>query len=97
MGEIDRRVDPNLDTDMRDLARLFIVEARDEARQHHAEAASIVGVLGGDGRKYIRERARAALSIVSELYSPPRVSAMAARMPRYGIEPGLALDLTVSD
>ena len=95
MGEHQR--DPDLDTDMRDLARIFIVEARDEARQHHAEAASIIALLGGDGRKYIRERARAARAIVSELYSPPRVSAMAGKMPSYGIEPGLALDLTVSD
>ena len=36
-------------------------------------------------------------AIVSEIYSAPRVTALARRRRKYGIEPGVALDLTSSD
>ena len=56
-----------------------------------------IQALGGDGQAYKRERARAAKAIVAEVYSPPRVTAAARRLPRYGLEPGLALDIAVDD
>ena len=34
---------------------------------------------------------------VAEIFSPPRVTAAASRYPRFGIAPGLALDLTTTD
>ena len=38
-----------------------------------------------------------ARNIVSEIYSPPRVTDAARRNPSLGIRPGFALDLTTSD
>ena len=53
--------------------------------------------LGGDARKFQRERARTARAIVSELYSPPRVTELIRRMLKYGLTAGFALDLTTTD
>ena len=36
-------------------------------------------------------------AVVSDIYSPPRVSAVAKLCPSYGILPGFALDLTTTD
>ena len=58
---------------------------------------SIVKSLGGNSSKYRRERSRAVGVVVSEIYSPPRVSAVAKLCPSYGILPGFALDLTTND
>ena len=57
----------------------------------------IVGTLGGNVIKYRRERGRALRAVLSEIYSPPRVTAMAKVCPLYGILPGFALDLTTTD
>ena len=34
---------------------------------------------------------------MADIYSPPRVTAAARRLPKYGPEPGLALDITIGD
>ena len=58
---------------------------------------SIVGSLGGNTSKCRRERGKASRAIVSEIYSPPRVSAVAKLCPSFGILPGFASDLTTHD
>ena len=58
---------------------------------------STIEALGGDSRSFRRERARNARSIIAEIYSPPRVTAAARRLRKYGLTPGLALDITVDD
>ena len=40
---------------------------------------------------------RAIRSIISEIYSPRRLSAVAKMCPSFGIIPGFALDLTTGD
>jgi len=70
---------------------------RDEARELDAEIMQIIGSLGGNGSKYRRERGRAMNAVLSEIYSPPRVSAVAKLCPSFGILPGFALDLTTHD
>ena len=57
----------------------------------------IVRSLGGHGGAYKRERSSALGAVVSELYSPPLVSAAARLMPQYQCIPGFALDLTTTD
>ena len=69
----------------------------DEVRRDDAEIMSLIRCLGGDGPKYRRERNKAMKAIVSEIYSPPRVTAIAKMCPSYGILPGFALDLTTHD
>ena len=56
-----------------------------------------VETLGGNASKYQRERERALRAVLTELYSPPRVSAMAKMCPSYGILLGFASDLTTTD
>ena len=61
------------------------------------EVMMIMAVLGADPKSYRREKKQAVRRIVSELYSPPRVTAMLRRMTDHGLIPGLALDLTTND
>lgn len=93
----DEQIDKAHDLDLRDIARLYDVVERSDARESHSYVLSLISSLGGDSRRYHRVRARAARAIVSEVYSPPRVSDLARRMPRYGLAPGFALDLTTTD
>ena len=85
------------DTDVRDIGRLFDVADREAGRERVERISVRIHVLGCDGIGYRREKARAARKIISEIYSAPRVTAAAQRLPRYGLEAGLALDLTTDD
>ena len=53
--------------------------------------------LGSTGNSYRREARKAFRGMVSEIYSPPRVTAELRRRPRRHLLPGFALDLTVID
>ncbi len=53
--------------------------------------------LGSTGNSYRRETRQAFRGLVSEIYSPPRVTAELRRRPRRHLLPGFALDLTVLD
>ena len=68
-----------------------------QADEVNNEIMQIVGTLGGNVIKHRRERGRALRAVLSEIDSPPRVSAMAKMCPSYGILPGFALDLTTTD
>ena len=57
----------------------------------------MVNQMDGCNKAYARERRSAFNRIVSEIYSPPRVSALAKALPGYGLQPGFALDLTTQD
>ena len=61
------------------------------------EMLNIVHELGGDGRRYRRERGAAAGRMVAEVYSRPRVTAAAAMMPDLEVVPGFALDVSGCD
>ena len=54
----------------------------------------VIRSLGGNGHKYRRDRKRALRHVVSEIYSPPRVTAAAKLLPELRILTGFALDLT---
>ncbi len=60
----------------------------------HVQLLSCLGVQGG---AYRRENRRAYNRIVSEIYSPPRVTRMVSCMPSLKLLPGYALDITVDD
>ena len=70
----------------------FLMQDREEAVRTHKDI-----VLGGSFSKYRRERRTQARAILSEIYLAPRVTEMVWRQKKYGIEPGLALDLTTTD
>ena len=85
------------DCDLREMCKFLDQAAAAEVRQVDEEILSIVHSLGGNTGKYRRERGRALRHVISEIYSPPRVSAVAKLCPSFGILPGFALDLTVAD
>ena len=65
------------DSDMRDLARLFDVHDRPQGVANIECLIAAIDLVGGDGRAYRREHAKAARAIIAEVYSPPRVTAAA--------------------
>ena len=74
-------------------------------RQHASQVFSseekacfqLLGMLGGDTRKYQREKKQAFRRIVSEVYSPPRVTQLLRTMGNRDLLPGLAFDITCND
>ena len=85
------------DISMRELMKLWDAGMTREAKELDGEIMSIVGSLGGSTAKYKRERGKAIRVMISEIYSPPRVSSIAKLCPSFGVLPGFALDLTTHD
>lgn len=85
------------DLDVRDIGRLYEVAERELGRQRSERISVLIHTLGGDGKAYRREKAKTARKVISEIYSAPRITAAAQRLPHYGLTAGLALDLTVND
>ena len=85
------------DFDFRDFVEKIGHDVGRRVEETHAPILQIIDSLGGATRKYRRERDRALGAVLSELYSLPRVNAMAKMCPSYGILPGFALDLTTQD
>ena len=61
------------------------------------ETLMLINAIGIDAKSYRRERNRAFRRIVSEIYSPPRVTRVLSSMPGHGCSPGFALDITCTD
>ena len=68
-----------------------------EPEPHDVAAELLLMQLGSTGRSYKRETQQAFGKLVSEIYSPPRITAELRRRPRRRLLPGFALDLTVMD
>ncbi len=62
-----------------------------------AECMMLIGAIGSDVKSYKREHNKAFRRIVSEVYSPPRVTRTLSAMPRHGLSPGFAFDITCID
>ena len=71
--------------------------AVDEDETPCAEILEIVEAVGGSAKKYRREYRSRMRAVVSEVYSPPRVTACAKLLPGWGIAPGFAFDVTTTD
>ena len=72
-------------------------DVRTEIAEDEREIIAVIRSLGGDGRRYRRERQRAVNKVVSEIYSPPRVAAAIRLLPELRLIPGFSLDLTTAD
>ena len=86
-----------VETQEDDLKELFNVMTRDavaQVKEHDSEILSVIKVLGGNVGQYKRERKAAMRAVVSEIYSPPRVTAAAKLLPELKLIPGFALGLT---
>ena len=73
------------------------MEDGEEAAQTQKEIAAVINLIGGSRRKFRRERQTQTRAIISEIYVAPRVTAMARRRRKYGIEPVVSLDLMTCD
>ena len=82
---------------LRESMRALTRDAEDEMSTVNREILSVIRALGGDQQRYKRERSRAVKAIVSEIHSPPRVSAATRLLPELRLIPGFALDLTTAD
>ena len=69
----------------------------EEATADMQALSELVAALGGNPGKHRRAVAKKMKAVVSEVYSPPRVSAMAKLLPGFDVLPGFALDLTTED
>ena len=70
---------------------------REEIAEANREILNIVKSLGGNGCKYRRERSKGLRAVISEIYSPPRVTATTKLLPELRLIPGFAFDLTTTD
>ena len=61
------------------------------------EYLSMLGALGCPGKAFRREHRKACRRVLAEIYSPPRVTAMASLLPKMKLLPGFALDITCAD
>ena len=78
------------------IAKINLTEKRQEGHDEE-QMNCIMAVLGADPRSFKREKRQAVKRLVSEIYSPPRVTDMLRHMSNHGLTPGLALDLTTFD
>ena len=73
------------------------MSSREEIKSCHEEIMRLVSALGGTMRRYNRERRKGIMAVVSEIYSPPRVTKATELLPELNVIPGFALDLTTAD
>ena len=82
---------------LKDLIKAMSRDAKQEMSTVNRAILSAIRALGGDQQRYKRERSRAVKAIVSEIYSPPRVTAATKLLPELRLIPGFAVDLTTAD
>ena len=68
-----------------------------EIQRDWKEIVNVVESLGGCSRRYGREKRQQLKAIVSEIYSPPRVTAAIKLLPEFNLIPGFAFDITTMD
>ena len=90
-------VEEKPDTEFEKLVAVIQRDEREQVREANREIMAVIKSLGGDGHRYKRERAKAVRAVVSEVYSPPRITAASKLLPELKLIPGFALDLTTAD
>ena len=65
--------------------------------RYEDECLDIMEVMGCQGQAYRRETRRAMKRVITEIYSPPRVTHMASLLPNYKLLPGFAFDISCAD
>ena len=93
----DERDGENGDVELNLLLNALTLDQRQRADEMNMEILQLVDAMGGSKSKYARERRGAVKRLVSEIYSPPRVTAALKLLPSLGCVPGFAMDLTTVD
>jgi hypothetical protein len=88
-----------MDTGMVELLKVCSgnAEIRKTVQRDAEEIMKIVRGLGGSRNAYTRKLSKALKGIVSEIYSPPRITRAITMMPSSEVIAGFALDLTATD
>ena len=68
-----------------------------EIEETNRDIMALLKSLGADTAKYRRQRSKSIRALVSEIYSPPRVTAATKLLPELRTIPGFALDLTTAE
>ena len=92
-GQSDRRNETAKDL----VERLRAEGSLRERRNEDDECMNLILCLGADPKNYRREKRRAFHKIVSEIYSPPRVTELLRTVTNGELTPGFAFDLTCVD
>ena len=92
--EVDDKEESQVDDDEDMQNYLYRLE---ESHENVRAIQELVAALGGNPGKHRQRVARKLRAVVSEIYSPPRVTAAAKLLPDLGILPGMAMDLTTTD
>ena len=71
-------------------------DLKDEIKQHEEDILATVKAMGGCAQRYRRERKKQFKAVVSEIYSPPRITAMSKLLLELNVVPSFAFDLTTS-
>ena len=87
------------DVDVLEPVLAMLEEAKDKSRVRRdwCEVLKLVESLGGCAKKFGREKQRQIRALVSEIYSPPRVTAAIKLIPELKLIPGFAFDITTDD
>ena len=100
MADGDADGDANMQEDvgsLEEIMNLCAEEHIEDLKRDNQEIMQVIRDCGGSRRAYGRERQKAIKTVLSEIYSPPRVTACAKLLPSCDILPGFALDLTTVD
>ena len=85
-----------IENDLKDLLAVLTRDVRDEVKKDEADIIATIRAMGGCAQSYRRERRRAVKAMVSEVYSPPRVTAACKLFPELKIIPGFAFTTAVA-
>ena len=85
------------DVELHALLGAFIIDRQEPLSSLSTEMLQVVDAMGGCRQKCARERRSSVRRLVSEIYSPPRVTAAAKVLPSLVCTPGFAMDLTTKD
>ena len=97
VNDADDLFAPSSDEDMTPVADGDADMAMVARHDFDLEVLNLVDELGGSRGGYRRDRKKQLKALVSELYSPPRVTNAAKLLPSLKAMPGYAFDLTTSD
>ena len=74
-------VEKNTDVDLKHLMAALRRDEKLEIEETNREIMAVLNSLGADSAKYRRERSKPIRAVVSEIYSPPRVTAATKLLP----------------
>ena len=70
--------------EMRELLSSMTRDAKYEIEEDEKDILALVRAMGGDQRRYKRERRSGLRAVISEVYSAPRITAAIKQLPGLG-------------